>query len=427
MTKTIDSTAYVTGYQYNFAGEITSMTYPSGRVVTNGYDAIGRLSQVSSGGINYLYGATYNAAHQPTAFGYGNGVTANFSYNARMQLQTLSYSQFVFPAFNPVLSLTYNYAHPNGGNTGQITGITDNLDNGRSVAYAYDEWSRLKTAQSVGSGNYPQWAMNWVYDRYGNRTNQNGTAGGAPSMQTVVNANTNRVTQMNGVAVQHDVSGNMTQDDINTYNYDGENRMIQSPPGSPYPAIFNAYDGAGLRVKKTASSGTSTTRILYSGTKEIAHYVNTTAPGSPTYEFIYAGSQLVAVTGGTPQAPWQRYLHQDHLSPRVITNETGTPVRNSGHYPFGEMWYEQGGNTPLKFTTYERDVETGLDYAIFRFHAPRLGRFQIPDLLAGSAFSPQSLNRYAYVMNDPINLVDPLGLEGCPPGCTPLYDELGTY
>ena len=86
-----------------------------------------------------------------------------------------------------------------------------------------------------------------------------------------------------------------------------------------------------------------------------------------------------------------------------------------GHHQFGGTWYETGTNTKFKFTSYEREAGTGsagdLDYAVYRSHYPRLGRFTSPDPVAGSVIDPQSLNRYAYVRNDPINLTDPLGLD----------------
>jgi RHS repeat-associated protein len=87
-------------------------------------------------------------------------------------------------------------------------------------------------------------------------------------------------------------------------------------------------------------------------------------------------------------------------------------------YPFGEEWYSVSRVSRFKFTGYQRDVESGNDYAIFRHHVPRLGRFSSPDPLHGSVDDPQSLNRFAYVRNDPINFIDPLGLEPCPPGYT---------
>lgn len=82
-------------------------------------------------------------------------------------------------------------------------------------------------------------------------------------------------------------------------------------------------------------------------------------------------------------------------------------------YPYGEAWYETDTPDKWKFTTYERDLgggESGNDYAMFRTYVNRLGRFNAPDPIAGSIADPQTLNRYAYVLNDPVNLVDPLGL-----------------
>jgi len=83
------------------------------------------------------------------------------------------------------------------------------------------------------------------------------------------------------------------------------------------------------------------------------------------------------------------------------------------HYAFG------GENVKVatcpqayKFTGYERDPETGLDYSIFRYYNSRVGRFMSPDPIEGAIGDPQSLNRYSYVGNDPVNFIDPLGLSG---------------
>ncbi len=138
----------------------------------------------------------------------------------------------------------------------------------------------------------------------------------------------------------------------------------------------------------------------------IAEYVNGAAPTAPTREYIYAGSRLMATHEGSNLT----YHHADHLSTRVETDSTGNVTRQFGHYPFGEVWYESGTLDKWKFTSYERDGESGLDYAIFRYDSSRLGRFMTPDPLAGTIFNPQSLNRYAYVLNDPVNKIDPLGL-----------------
>jgi len=150
----------------------------------------------------------------------------------------------------------------------------------------------------------------------------------------------------------------------------------------------------------------------------IAEYAGGAAPSAPSREYIYVGSQLLA----TIESGTTKYHHPDQLSTRVFTDSTGSKVGERGHYPFGEVWYETGQTNKWKFTrstraahsgqaSYERDNESALDYAMFRYDSTRPGRFMTPDPVAGSIADPQSLNRYAYTRNDPVNLVDPLGLE----------------
>ena len=70
-------------------------------------------------------------------------------------------------------------------------------------------------------------------------------------------------------------------------------------------------------------------------------------------------------------------------------------------------------NGTEKFATYFRDAETGLDYAVNRYHSPGSGRFISPDpyQASGGPSDPGSWNRYAYVGGDPIRYDDPSGRE----------------
>lgn len=69
-------------------------------------------------------------------------------------------------------------------------------------------------------------------------------------------------------------------------------------------------------------------------------------------------------------------------------------------------------NVRQKFTQKERDIETGLDYFVARYYSSVQGRFASPDPLVSTKFSqPQSWNRYAYCINEPLVLVDPNGLD----------------
>ena len=107
-----------------------------------------------------------------------------------------------------------------------------------------------------------------------------------------------------------------------------------------------------LRIKKAV--GSATTTYIYSGNKPIVEYVN----GSLSKEYVYSGSQILAeITSGAVT-----YHHPDHLSDRADSDGSGAVIRRSGHAPFGESWYD-GGSSKWKFTSYERDSESGLDYA----------------------------------------------------------------
>jgi RHS repeat-associated protein len=416
LQKVISGTTYTSSYSYNLASELASLTYPSTRVVQQSYDAIGRLCAIAgqTSGCStmtnpYASGFGYNTAFEPTGFQYGNGLYASFGFSPdRLQLNCLDYSPTNRNGTcthdgTTKLGLTYAYGSA-GSNDGQIASITDSVDNGRSATYTYDPLQRLSTAVTTGSSAYPQWGLAWTYDRYGNRTAQNLTAGTAPAPLTPTDPATNHLTTS---GYTYDANGNLKVEPStpsnNNYTYDGENRLVSFANGSASGTY--TYDGKNLRVKKV--SGSTTTVYVFSGSKVIAEYAN----GSLSKEYVYSGAQLLATIAGSTTT----YHHADHLSVRLSTNASGTKIGDQGHFPFGETWYLKNTTTKWQFTSYERDAESGNDYAMARYDINRVGRFSSPDLLAGSAGDPQSLGRYTYVRNDPVNAVDPLGLDYCLP------------
>jgi RHS repeat-associated protein len=109
----------------------------------------------------------------------------------------------------------------------------------------------------------------------------------------------------------------------------------------------------------------------------------------------------------------------------MVFDQTGSlaNVKRHDYLPFGEELYAGvGGRTTTqgytgdsirqKFTQKERDNETGLDYFGARYYGSTQGRFTSPDplLSSGAVESPQSWNRYSYVLNNPLKLIDPDGL-----------------
>ena len=81
----------------------------------------------------------------------------------------------------------------------------------------------------------------------------------------------------------------------------------------------------------------------------------------------------------------------------------GTVIENNRTLPYGEAWLVE--NTPKandkKFTTYQRDQESGLDYAMDRFYGNNTAGFRSVDRGPAHPNRPLSLNRYIYTMDDP--------------------------
>lgn len=110
-----------------------------------------------------------------------------------------------------------------------------------------------------------------------------------------------------------------------------------------------------------------------------------------------------------PAQPRFVYFHLDHLgSPRVITDGAGAVVSTHHYMPYGEELPLQpmsSGNS-RQFTGHERDAESGLDYALARYYASSLARFVGVDPDGANPANPQSWNKYAYALNNPVKFLD---------------------
>jgi RHS repeat-associated protein len=233
--------------------------------------------------------------------------------------------------------------------------------------------------------------MSWTYDRYGNRLTQvlNG------STQTV-----NPSTTTNRLNLTYDANGNLTNDGIYGLTWDAENRMVSYAGAS----VTNQYDANSFRVRRTKQSGADGVYI-FAGGKVIAEYTPGAVPSSPSVEYVYLGSGLIASKASSTYTFYER----DRLSIRGVLSDAspGSPTEQ-GSLPFGENWY--GSNLKWKFTSYERDSDVGDDFAVFRRHQYVYGRFSSADPVLGSLADPQSWNRYTYVRNDSVRFTDPFGL-----------------
>ncbi|MEM4326371.1 MAG: RHS repeat-associated core domain-containing protein, partial [Candidatus Pacearchaeota archaeon] len=129
-------------------------------------------------------------------------------------------------------------------------------------------------------------------------------------------------------------------------------------------------------------------------------------------------SFLTSITGSPQRAEAQTpdpgtlvFYHTDHLgSTTAITDATGNVLQLLEYDPWGQVVKDIGDNyAHYRYTGQEFDPEIGLYNYRARMYAPGIGRFISPDPIVPEPGNPQSLNRYAYVMNNPLRYVDPSG------------------
>ncbi len=145
----------------------------------------------------------------------------------------------------------------------------------------------------------------------------------------------------------------------------------------------------------------------------------TEVDGGRTAKYFYDASSRTCTWGTQPLAVFQNgvfsYEHQDWLgTERLLTDGSGNTAGSYGSLPFGDNFSQSGADVdPYHFAGLDHDYESGLDHAQFREYSSAGGRWLSPDPYQGSydSSNPQSLNRYSYVLNDPLSQTDPLGLD----------------
>jgi RHS repeat-associated protein len=319
------------------------------------------------------------------------GSFASASFTASRSGATLSGGAANSP--NTVYQYSLGYT-PNGN----INSANDSING--NWTHTYDLLDRLGNSSKTGVN------LGFGYDVFGNRTQ-------AASQNLSYDPITNKIASGNGIT--YDPVGNITVENTgavtHTYTYDAENRIISVDSGAT--ALY-FYDAVGHRIRKTNSGSAFDWQYLYDlagnqiseikgsdgawtrgevfvGARRLATYINTTSPGITQFNY----------------ADWAR-------TDRVRTSMSGNAVLTCTGQPYGDNLSCSGSSpdySPFHYGTYARDLESNLDFANFRYYNSRLGRFMGVDLLNGNASSPQTLNKFAYVANNPLNALDPSGLD----------------
>jgi RHS repeat-associated protein len=374
-------------YAYDAEGRMTSIQYPGGGPnYSYGYDTMGRLNTMTNVGSSYamVTGTTFDPANRMLTVT-GNVLNETREYNTIGQLKHLVSSAVSGSSLN----ITYNYSSTQ--NNGKITSQTDNLS-GEQVVYAYDALNRLSSAITASNS----WGQIYGFDEYGNLDSMNiapGTGTSFATFSVVYNASTNR--QVGECA---DANGNINSASLcgsSGYRYDVENRL--QPPSSSGIGSFYSYAPGNKRVWRGTVNSSSTITL-----DEITFW-SVSGQKLATYSLLGGGATLATANA--------------YFGTRLIANNAGNVATDrlgsvGKYYPWGQV--KPTGNVvgTEGFTSKERDSETGLDYFGVRYMSSAQGRFTSPDplLSSGRPWEPQSWNRYAYTLNNPLKYIDPNGL-----------------
>jgi len=223
------------------------------------------------------------------------------------------------------------------------------------------------------------------------------------------------------------------------YQFDAQRRLTQVKENGTSSAQF-VYDGDGGRVQKITPAGTTLyIGNLYEERGDGSRLDHVYANGQLICDLWSSNSQTTTTTNQTsgnvqtvhslainpasgnpitnpitnPLTPNSQiyYYSADHLgSTALVTDSSGSLLQEIHYEPFGDIFSSEGTSpTHHKYTGQENDSETGLDFYNARYYDPTLGRFISQDSIVPSAMDPQSLNRYAYVRNNPLTYTDPSG------------------
>ena len=430
--RTIVGQTKTISYSYNLDGSSKTLTYPGGRVVTYTTGNAERPTAAvdSTNNINYATTASGVATYAPpgglanilhgfVSGGFG-GITESYAYNNRLQFASIQANSSAQLA----LSLSFTYTQPTYNN-GNPTTQTNSVDTGRTQTYSYDNLNRVLTAQSSATSGADCWGLTFgstsgvADDALGNLTNSTVSKCSAWPLSVGVNSH-NQIFTPSGYS--YDAPGNSTADALYTYTYDAENRIITASGMSGGPYCYT-YDGDGVRVAKSNANGGSctgspTVDVLYWRAPLGDAIAETDGTGSTSnsnyHEYVFFAGRRIARSD--PSSGNVYYYFADHIgSTRSVTQANGTVCFSADYYPYGEeVDYTTSCPQNYKFTGYERDAESGLDYAFSRHYNSRMARFMSSDSWGGVVGAPQSHNAYSYVVNNPVVLVDRLGT--CPGG-----------
>ncbi len=383
----IDTKCMSESVGFDLAGRIAVQSYPDSQgqfgaaaeLVAYDYDDAGRLLHA---GRYATFG--YYQNDQIEGLTFGNNISTHFSYDPfRHWLDAMlttnpagniaKYEYDYYPAgriknvnSSGLVNSTLNYEYDKLGRVAKV----NSSDPAKNESFDYDEIGRIQGIQPGGKLKYGDTAH--------------------------IHAMTNSTT---GETRQYDANGNAISIFKDTgslsMSWSVDDRLEHINDGIDHNFI---YDIDGRRVKKQDKINGAT---YYFGPR-----LEIDDKGHFTKSYLAGDRLLARNTDGVVS-----YFHQDIAhNVRIITDDTGNVINNYEYSAFGKP-YGTGGTSlnDITFASARTDAALGLITMGARTYDPTYGQFLSADSVIPSLSRPQSLNRYSYVENDPVNHWDPSG------------------
>src|SRR6185437_15924066 len=412
---------------YDTLGRLSTVAYPSPPGVDplttrRQYDAFGNVVEVRDDATKASYWAVtkLDGAGRPTVEALDNGITVRHTYAPESGVvQHVDAAGPGAPRTPPLQSLDYEY------DLGlRMTSRADELQKGLfgplTESFGYDAIDRLTC---VDSGLLQKQCPSPIdYEPNGNIKTKDGLAytydPGHPHAVQAVGAGT----------YTHDSVGNQTGrpgmtiaytpfDLPSSYTFTGVDNF------QPYAGTAFEYDGSQHRIRKTLLNVDGFPEKETAYLDELYERVRDDN-GVDTHRFyVGAGSATVVLTRAAGAPDQVAYALTDGLgSVDTLTDGDGKLIEKRSYDAFGARRNPVGwgpwqgpapasGTTPIGYEGLEEDDEAGLVNMRGRIYDPKIGRFLSTDPIVGRPGFAQSWNPYSYVLNSPLNLRDPSGLD----------------
>jgi RHS repeat-associated protein len=361
-----------------------------------------------------------------------NGVLTEYAYDNLNRLTSLSHYN---SADQLLAGFTYTLA-PNGRRLGVHE---QSLEPGNQyattdISFTYDRLNRLTSESSTSSLSSLNYSNAYSYDLVGNRLEKR-TAGNLPAVISYsYNSNDQllrETSSLTGVTEYgYDPNGSLIQKTNSSesygYVYNAKNQLasatIQRLENGQAVNISSAYayNHAGIRVKADSTvNGITSNRIFlldemnHTGYAQILEETNNS---SLVKSYVIGDDILSQSSISNSQFVIRNFLYDGHGSTRMLTDTTGGITSRYDYDAYGIM---VGGNpnlanpaeTDMLYSGEQFDADLQMQYLRARFYDQNTGRFISLDTFSGNNEDPQSLHKYAYTHCDPVNGIDPSGLE----------------